>query len=229
MYLLLCAMKDEVSEISRMVKVSEKHTFFNMEYFRGELGGREVVTGMTGVGKVMAAAVTQKLADTFNPEGIIFAGIAGAVNPSLDIGDIVVSADCMQHDMDASALGFMIGEVPYTGLRIIRADQRLLDAAKSFRAEGCRLFAGRVLTGDQFISTASAEKRKFLSEELGGDAVEMEGAAAAFVAGMNNIPFVLVRIISDRADGNAPAEFRKFLKKSSSLLAGMVFHILKNI
>jgi 5'-methylthioadenosine/S-adenosylhomocysteine nucleosidase len=229
MYLILCAMKDEVSEIMKLVKVKEHFTIFSMEYCRGSIGDLEVVTGMTGVGKVMSAIVTQKLSDMFSPEGIIFAGIAGAVNSSLDIGDIVVSADCMQHDMDASSVGFQIGEIPYTGIRILKADSRLLDAVKSYKLPGIKLLAGRILTGDQFISTASAEKRELLSIELGGDAVEMEGAAAAFAASINNIPFLIVRIISDKADGNAPGDFKQFLRKSSALLADIIQHILDNL
>ena len=229
MLLILCAMKDEVSEIMKMVKIKECFTVFGMEYCRGTIGSTEVVTGMTGVGKVMSAIVTQKLSDMFCPEGIIFAGIAGAVNPRINIGDIVVSADCMQHDMDASSVGFEIGEIPYTGIRILNADPRLLSAVKSYKSSGIKLITGRILTGDQFISTASAEKRELLSVKLGGDAVEMEGAAAAFAASINNIPFLIVRIISDKADGNAPSDFKQFLNRSSVLIADIIQHILDNL
>jgi len=227
MFLLLCAMKEEVSDIIRKVEVSEKYTILNMDYYRGNFGGAEVLVGQTGVGKVMSAMITQKLSDLFKPEAIIFSGIAGAINPLLDIGDIVVSADCLQHDFDASSLGFKIGEIPYTGLRIIESDRALFEKAMTFKAEGIKVVKGRILTGDQFISKASEEKKKILKVDLEGDAVEMEGASVAFTAYMNNIPFLLIRVISDRADGNAPHDFKKFLKRSSLLLSGMVFHILQ--
>ena len=227
MYLILCAMKEEVSEIIEKIDVTEKYSFFNMEFYRGIFCGKhEAVVGMTGVGKVMAAIVTQKLIDVFSPKRIIFAGIAGCLRDNIDIGDIVISTDTMQHDMDASALGFKKGEIPYTGIRAIEADPKMIDIAKSFKPENCKIVLGRILTGDCFVSTSSKEERNFLTQEMEGIAVEMEGAAAALTAKMNNIPFLIIRIISDRCDGKAPEDFKKFLKKSSKLIADMVLHIV---
>ena len=228
MYLILCAIKQELSQLIEKIDVIEKYNFFNMEFFRGNFpalaGNQEAVVGMTGVGKVMAAMVTQKLIDNFLPKKIIFAGIAGSLIDNIDIGDIVVSTDAMQHDMDASALGFKIGEIPYTGIRTIEADPKMIDAAKSFKADNCKVVPGRILTGDRFI--ASTEERNFLAKEMAGIAVEMEGAAAALTAKMNNIPFLIIRVISDKCDGKAPDDFKKFLKKSSKLIVDMVLHIV---
>ena len=227
MYLILCAMKEEVSEIIKKLNVAEKYSFFGMEFFRGILCKQEVVVGMTGVGKVMTAIVTQKLIETFAPDKIIFAGIAGCLGNNIDIGDIVISTDTMQHDMDASALGFKIGEIPYTGIRIIAADPEMINAAKSFKTDNCKIICGRILTGDRFISSSAPDERIFLAE-LGGVAVEMEGAAAALAAKMNNIPFLIIRVISDKSDGKATSDFKSFLKKSSTLIADMVLHIVKS-
>ncbi len=229
MILVLCAMKEEVSEISVDIRNKERISYFGIPFYEGLLKGKKVLVGMTGVGKVMSAMVLQKLIDIYSPEAVIFAGIAGAVNPELEIGDIVVSEDCLQHDLDASSLGFRIGEIPYTGMRIVKADKALFEAAMSYESRGVKLKAGRILTGDQFISEKSEERRKFFTEQLGGDAVEMEGASVGFVSSMNNIPFVLVRIISDRADGNAPSNFGSFLHKSSEMIAEIVNHILEKI
>ena len=227
MYLILCAMKEEVAEIVKKGKTEKQYSFFGNPFYMGKTGTKETVTGITGVGKVMAAMTTQKLIDFFSPEGIIFTGIAGAVNPGLGIGDIVIAKECMQHDIDATSLGFKPGEIPYTGIRILESDPALLEAARGFSSGDGKIIEGRVLTGDEFVTCV--EKKGYLYSELGGDAVEMEGAAAAFTAYMNNTPFMLARIISDRADGNAASDFRGFLKKSSAVLAEMVFHMLRNI
>jgi len=219
-------MKEEVSKIIEKIDVLEKYNFFGMEFFRGKLCNHEAIVGMTGVGKVMAAIVTQKLIDVFSPEKIIFSGIAGGLSNNIDIGDIVISTDTIQHDMDASALGFKKGEIPYTGIRLIEADAEMINAAKSFKADNCKIVLGRILTGDRFISISKPEERNFLVEEMKGIAVEMEGAAAALAAKLNNIPFLIIRVISDKCDGKAPEDFNKFLKKSSKTIADMVTHIV---
>ena len=228
MYLILCAMKEEVSEIIEKIDVKEKYKFFGMDFFRGILCNQETIVGMTGVGKVMAAIVTQKMIDVFSPKKIIFAGIAGCLSNDIDIGDIVISTDTIQHDMDASALGFKIGEIPYTGIRFIEADPEMINIAKKFKADNCKVIPGRILTGDRFVSASKPEERIFLAKEMGGHAVEMEGAAAALTAKMNNIPFLIIRVISDKSDGKAPADFHNFLGKSSKLIAEMVLHIIGN-
>ena len=229
MIIVLCAMKEEVSDISANIKKREIKSYYSLPFHEGTLNGKNVVVGMTGVGKVMSAMVLQRLIDIYNPEAVIFSGIAGAVNPDLEIGDVVVSRDCMQHDLDASTLGFKIGEIPYTGIRVIEADKKLFDTAMKYNKSGCKVVSGRILTGDQFITEKSEEKRKLFTDILGGDAVEMEGASVGFTAYMNNIPFVLVRVISDRADGNAPKNFKSFLHKSSERITDIVNHILKNL
>ncbi|MCL2481588.1 MAG: 5'-methylthioadenosine/adenosylhomocysteine nucleosidase [Spirochaetaceae bacterium] len=226
MYLVLCAMKEEVSEIIEKLDVLEKYNFFGMDFYRGILCNHETIVGMTGVGKVMAAIVTQKMIDVFLPKKVIFSGIAGCLSKDIDIGDIVISADTMQHDMDASALGFKIGEIPYTGIRLIEADPEMINAAKNFKAGNSKIILGRILTGDRFI--AKLEERNYLAAEMEGVAVEMEGAAAAITAKLNNIPFLIIRVISDKSDGKALDDFKKFLKKSSRLMADMVLHIFRS-
>ena len=229
MILVLCAMKEEAADISVNIKNKELISYFKLPFYEGTYKNKRVVVGLTGVGKVMSAMVLQKLIDVYKPEAVIFAGIAGGVNPELKIGDVIVSKDCLQHDLDASSVGFEIGEIPYTGIRIVQADKDLFEAAMSYKAEGAKLVSGRILTGDQFISESSEEKRKFFTDELGGDAVEMEGASVGFVADMNNIPFLIIRIISDQADGNAPKKFSSFLKKSSAQITDIVYHILEKL
>ena len=105
----------------------------------------------------------------------------------------------------------------------------LFDAAMSYKCSDAKIISGRILTGDQFITEKSDEKRKLFTDTLEGDAVEMEGASVGFTAFMNDIPFVLVRVISDRADGNAPKNFKSFLNKSSVRITEIVNHILEKL
>ena len=128
---------------------------------------------------------------------------------------MVVTRDCVQHDLDATALGFELGRVPYTEHRILRADPRLVESALATPVAGQRVVAGRILTADQFVSDPDAALRGRLSE-LDGSVVEMEGAAIALVATVNRVPFVIIRSVSDKADAAAPADFGAFLRRAAA-------------
>ena len=183
--------------------------------FRFRVGAVDAMLMRTGVGKVFAAMVAQRAIERVRPDYLVVTGIAGSVRDGLDLGDVVVSRDCVQHDLDATALGFELGQVPYTEHRILRADPRLVELALSTPVAGQRVVAGRILTGDQFISDPDAALRERLTE-LEGSVVEMEGAAIALVATVNRVPFVIIRSVSDKADAAAPADFGAFLRRAAA-------------
>jgi adenosylhomocysteine nucleosidase len=180
----------------------------------GTLEGQQVLLAQCGIGKVNAAALTQLLI-VQKVEKIIFTGVAGAVDGSLKVGDIVVSTDAMQHDSDVRALGYKLGEVPGETLSW-QANETLQELAFSAAKtiEGINVMKGRVLSGDQFI--ASAEKVKELREVFEGSCAEMEGAAVAQVCSKWNVPFVIIRSMSDSADHSANVDFREFTKVAAS-------------
>ena len=153
--------------------------------------------------------VAQRAIERMRPDYLIVTGIAGSVRGGLDLGDVVVSRDCIQHDLDATALGFELGQVPYTDYRILRADPRLEELALATPVAGQRVVAGRILTGDQFVSDPDISLRRRLSE-LDGSVVEMEGAAIALVATVNRVPFVIIRSVSDKADAAGAGRLRRF-------------------
>ncbi len=198
-------------------------------YYSGKLKGKEIVLCKSGVGKVNASVCTQILIDHFHVSKVIFTGVAGALNPSLDIGDMVVSTDCQYHDMDVTALGFKKGEIPFTGKSIFMADSHLVEIAVQASKEVVegKTITGRILSGDQFI--ASRELVKALHEELQGDCTEMEGAAVAHVCDMNQIPFVIVRAMSDKADGSAHMNFAEFTVLASNRSFEMVSRMLSQL
>ncbi len=183
--------------------------------YRFSLGRVDVTLMRSGVGKVMAAMGAQHLLDRTRPDYLIVTGIAGSVRPELDLGDVVVSRDCVQHDLDATALGFALGQVPDTDYRFLRADEKLVALALATPVPGQRVVAGRILTGDQFIQDPAPTQRDRL-RALGGIVVEMEGAAIALVATVNRVPFVIIRSVSDRADASAPADFGAYLRRAAA-------------
>lgn len=212
---VLAALDEEIEAFrgAHELKPVEEGTPFAA--FRFRVGAVDAVLMRTGVGKVFAAMVAQRAIERVRPDHLIVTGIAGSVRAGLDLGDVVVSRDCVQHDLDTTALGFELGQVPYTDYRILRADPRLVDLALATPVDGQRVVPGRILTGDQFVSDPDAALRERLSG-LEGSVVEMEGAAIALVATVNRVPFVIIRSVSDKADAAAPADFGAFLRRAAA-------------
>lgn len=226
MWALLGAMDIEIREFLKRMEgktpVGEGHFRFH----RGRISGEEVLVGKTGVGKALSALTTQKIIDAYSPHGIIYTGLAGSLKPEMAVGDTLFARDCVQWDLDARIFGFKRGKIPYTSYRFIQGDPDLLEAASTYEPETGAAHFGRILTGDTFVKESGSDNFTFLREELGGWAVEMEGASAALTAAVNNIPFLLIRIISDKADGLAPLSFVKVVKKASKLGCDAAVHVM---
>jgi 5'-methylthioadenosine/S-adenosylhomocysteine nucleosidase len=229
-YVIIGAMEEEVAEFlahARVARVSERPHF---KVHEGELFGVQVAIVKCGVGKVFAALITQHLIDRYAPAAVISTGVAGGLSPALSIGDVVASRDCIQHDMDVRALGFVRGHIPYSELRIFWGDESLLKRALGVRLESRHsVVAGRILTGDQFISGERHETHGHLTGELEGDAVDMESAAIAQVCFVNAVPFLSVRTISDKADGTAHVDFNAFLPEVARNSFDVVRGILSGV
>jgi adenosylhomocysteine nucleosidase len=174
----------------------------------GRLENHPVTLAQCGVGKVNAAALTQ-LMMLQDIDQIIFTGVAGAIDESLVVGDIVISQDAMQSDPDVTILGYKFGEVPGEALSWA-ADPALVTIAQkaAHTIDGIQVKVGRVLSCDQFI--ASPEKAQWLRETFGGACTEMEGAAMAQICAKWQVPFVIIRSISDSANHDAKVDFREF-------------------
>ena len=227
MQLLLGAMDQEINGYLTHLKDTTHVEWNGWKFHVGTIGGEKAVVAKCGVGKVLSAMVTQKILDTFDIHHILFTGIAGSLNPVYEIGDIVIAKDTIQHDMDVSGLGFKRGHVPYTDIHIIECEKKEMPIL-SKAAEGFgRIHIGRILTGDLFLTKRNDAGYSYLQDELHGDAVEMEGASVGTVALINKIPFNLVRIVSDRADGEAPHNFGAFLNEASDKILSTTFEYLK--
>lgn len=220
------AMEEEVSMLIGQMKNKETKVMAGMEFHRGKLWDREAVVVRSGIGKVNMAICTQILIDVYKVTALINTGVAGGLYEKLEIGDIVVSTDALQHDMDATGFGYQPGEIPRMETSVFPADEELCNMA----VKACELvnpeiqcFKGRVMTGDQFIS--SDKKKRELIEKFGGYCAEMEGAAMAQTAYLGKVPFVVIRAISDKADHSATMSYEEFEEQAivhtMKLLAAM--------
>ncbi|MEQ9266785.1 MAG: 5'-methylthioadenosine/adenosylhomocysteine nucleosidase [Balneolaceae bacterium] len=216
--------KTFVAHLENPVEVHWKEFTF----YEGILTGKKVVIVKCGVGKVFAALTTQKLIDTYQPSVVIFSGVAGALNESYEIGDIVVAKDCIQHDLEAEALNIPRGTVPYTDYNYFNSDPNLLSLALSVKIHH-NVHQGRVLTGDQFLTKRALNEFSYLTDELKGDVVEMEGAAVGQVCTVNEVPFLIIRTISDKANEEASINFTTFVEEVAKNSFAVTTHILSGI
>lgn len=208
---IIGAMAEEVEQLKKEMEPAEISSVAGMDFYKGKLGGKDVVVVRSGVGKVNGAVCVQILADRFGVDGIVNTGIAGSLKAEINIGDLVLATDAVQHDVDATQFAYPVGQIPQMSVFSFEADERL----RRMAAQCCRqvnpdigVHEGRVLTGDQFVS--SKEKKTWLAETFGGACTEMEGAAIAQAAYLNKIPFLIVRAISDKADDSAQMDYEEF-------------------
>ena len=161
------------------------------------------------------AICTQLLIDLYEIDTVINTGVAGSLNNALDIGDIVLSSCAQQHDMDVSPLGDPVGIIPRMDTSIFPADESVVTLAKAACEKAnpdIRCHIGKIVSGDQFI--ASAEKKDYLIETFRGDCAEMEGAAMAQTAYLNQVPFLIIRAISDKADNSGHMDYSVFARQA---------------
>ena len=227
---IIGAMEDEVAALKKAMADAETIHEAGMEFVCGTIGNVKAIAVQCGMGKVNAGVCAQLLISLFHADAVINTGVAGSLNNDLDIGDIVISKDAVQHDFDVSAIGFAKGEIPYTGLYAFEADSDLQALAKDAVTAVCsdiKAVSGRICSGDQFIAS-KIQKQKII-DEFHGDCAEMEGAAIAQVCYLNRIPFVIIRAISDKADDSEEVSFELFAKQAAANSSSAVLYMLANL
>ena len=208
---IIGAMAEEVAHLKESMTDVTVSRAAEMEFYQGKLNGCDAVVVRSGIGKVNAAVCAQILADRYEVSAIVNTGIAGSLDGKIDIGDIVLSTDALQHDMDATNFGYPLGQIPRMEVLSFQADRRLLELARTCCKEvnpDIHVYEGRVVSGDQFVS--SQEKKEWLIRNFKGSCTEMEGAAIAQAAYLNGIPFLIIRAISDKADNSATMDYPAF-------------------
>lgn len=208
----ICALAIEVEGIVNMMDRKEENTVAKITFIKGEIGGREVVCCECGVGKVNAAMSTQIMIDLYHPEAIVNSGIAGSLSGNIRIGDIVISDDCVQHDMDGTEMGDLPGEIWFNDEKRIEipADKGIADKlyAACMTLPEISVFRGRIASGDVFV--AAHDRRQRIADMFGALACEMEGAAVGCVCYRNAVPFAILRSISDDFNNNEFVDFMEF-------------------
>lgn len=226
---IMGAMDEEIRLLKGELELFRVTKKAGMKFYEGSWESRDVVLVQSGIGKVNAAICAQIMIDSFEVERIIFTGVAGALDPELEIGDIIISQDAVQHDFDVTDFGYQPGEIPHLNSRFIAADEQLVKLAGEVgsQLDKIKVKTGRILSGDQFI--ASKDKAAFLREIFAGHCTEMEGAAVAQVCKLNSVPFVVIRSMSDRADGEAPENFSSFVQQAAENSLKLIRGILRKI
>ncbi len=218
------AMESEITQLIGRMEETTVDRAADLTFYRGKIGKNDVVLVQSGVGKVNAARCTQMLIDRYTPDYVINTGIAGGIGEGLHVGDLVIGADLVQHDFDISRFGYAKGYVSGFGdgttPSVFRSDEGLTEAflrtIYAFLSKN-RVHCGRIATGDVFV--ADRETKQRLRSEFSALAVEMEGGAIAQTAAANDVPFVVVRAISDLADGTAAESFETFEQQTADLCA----------
>ncbi len=220
----------EVEKLIEAMDLKEKVEFSDRTFHVGKIGNAQVVLARCGVGKVNAAITVQMMVDKFNITEIINTGIAGSLDEKIDIGDIVLATGAVYHDMEAIAFGYERGQVPQMDVFEFPTSEELIELAdKSCKKVNpdVKTFRGRIASGDQFI--AGKEVKNNIKTWFNPLCVEMEGCARAHTAYVNNIPCLIIRAISDKADDSAEMDYPTFEKKAAVHCAAMVIEMMANI
>lgn len=224
---IIGAMDEEVKQLKDKMSDVQVKTKASMDFYSGTIHGKEIVVVRSGIGKVNAAICTQILIDEFQVETVINTGIAGSLKAEINIGDIVLSTDAVQHDMDVTSFGHEYGVIPRMETSIFPADQGLIQLAKRVCEDvntDIQVYLGRIVSGDQFIDDKA--KKNWIANQFKGFCTEMEGAAIAQTAYLNNIPFLIVRAISDKADDSANMDYYDFeaqaINHTVKLMTGLI-------
>ncbi len=225
---IIGAMDVEVNKFKELMIGKSTETVSGTEFVCGTLWGHPTVVAVSGVGKVNAAICTQTMILKYSPRFIINSGVAGGLEPTLNICDIVVARTVVQHDMDTSPLGDPVGFI--SGLDIvdipcdIELTKKLFDASTE---NGIHTLSGTIVSGDQFIN--SVEKKKYLVETFNAFACEMESASIGHVCYKNDVPFVILRSISDNADGSSHLSYTEFVQAAADNLVNVMKSFFEKI
>ena len=227
---IIGAMEEEVAHLKEAMQVEKTVERAAMTFVKGKLDRKDVVVVRSGIGKVNAGICAQILADLFEVDTLINTGVAGSLDAALDIGDIVISTDAVQHDMDVSALGDPVGQIPRMDTFAFPADERLVQLAVQANEEAnpdIHTFTGRVVSGDQFVSDGAVKER--LVTQFQAKCTEMEGAAIAQAAYLNKISCVIIRAISDKADNSSTMDYAAFEKQAITHTVRLVRNLMGKV
>lgn len=228
-YGIIAAMEEEMQEIKNIMTDIVEEKIYELIFIKGRINDKNIVLVEAGIGKVNAARVTQILIDKFNIEAIINVGSAGSANDELDIGDIVIGKKIVQHDFDITAFGHPKGYISNVGQYVesdIHLIKKMEQTINNLDTQEFKIKIGTIASGDIFCTELQMKNK--IRTKFNADAIEMEGAAIAQVCKLDNIPFIVIRSISDKPNGNNEITFDKFLEKASKRCAIIIKEFFEN-
>lgn len=225
-YGIIAALEFEERIFRREMKDMQEVTILSKPAYYGRIGYHEVIIMQCGMGKVSAGISAQAMIDMFHPDVIINTGCAGALDPNLKVGDVVISEEVIEWDIDLRPIGFPLGYIDALNCVDLEADEKLIDQIYSYRLEGTNVVKGLIVSGDQFVHTTS-QREHILNHFPSALCTEMEGAAIGHVCLQNKIPFCIIRTMSDTANGDGGVDFATFGPMASEKAASWLLRMLK--
>jgi len=223
---IIGAMEEEIESLLSKMEVEEQIVLGNIEFSLGELEGKSVIAAYSGIGKVQASICATVMITHFKVEKIIFTGVAGGLQSRIKVGDVVIGEKLLYHDMDCTGFGYPLGVIPRAKQSEFYSNEELIRTAETILKEmNQKYFIGTIVSGDQFLS--DKKRAYYVAETFSALATEMEGAAVAHVATQFDIPFLVIRLISDGIDEDSKVAFLTFMKSAIIVANELVCKILK--
>ncbi len=220
-------MPEEIAPILEKVGTYKSTDIADNTYYEASFNGIDLVIAYSKIGKVFSTLTASTMIHHFGIEKMLFSGVAGGINPSLNIGDLIVADKLCQHDLDITAFGHPHGFVP-GGAQFVETDATLRKLAFDVAAEmGISLQEGTIATGDQFVH--DPKRKAFIEQTFHADALEMEGASVAVVCHSLAIPVFVLRAISDTADTDASFNFDEFMESSAKISADFIMKMVERL
>jgi len=224
---IMGAMPEEIAPILEKLGEYKTTNYAGNSYYEASYSGVNLVIAYSKIGKVFSTLTATTLCEHFGAQKLLFSGVAGAVSPKLKVGDLIVATKLAQHDLDITAFGHPFGYVP-EGAVFVKADKEMIALSKEVAKEMNKsVQEGIIATGDQFVD--NEERKNWIGETFGADALEMEGASVAVVCDALDVPFFILRAISDAADMDASFSFDEFLETSAVESAEFVMRMVDKL
>ncbi len=224
---IMGAMREEIDPLLDKIGNYKVQEYADNKFYTAKYKGLDLVIAYSKIGKVFASLTAGVMIERYGAKTLLFSGVAGAINPKLQIGDLITATSLCQHDVDITAFGHPNGFIP-EGKVFIKSDKKLLAISKEVAKElNKKLFEGVIATGDQFV--ANPDRKDWIEKTFNADAIEMEGASVAVVCDSLNVPFFILRSISDAADMDAGFNFDEFLNSSAKNSADFIFSMLDRL
>lgn len=220
---IIFALEEELKELKKYFKIEKEYNIFNLTFYETHMNNIQIVLVESGIGKVNAARTTQILIDNMKVDYIFNVGVAGGIDRSLKVGDIVIGEKLVQHDFDVTPFKYIKGEIPNIGA-FIDSDEYLIQLAEKSINEAKK---GIIASGDIFVTESWMSDK--INKKFNALCVEMEGASIAQVCYLCHIPFLIIRSISDVPNNNNVVTYEEFLESSSKKIAEGMYRIIMSL